>query len=89
MRLGADNHLFKNHELIQEVNTLAGKEFPDGLLSFEALRVIGGAQLGRLVLQELWQRVVLQKESDQTSSENSYIYLFTPQFLQTVQILSL
>lgn len=53
MRLGADNHLFKNHELIQEVNTLAGKEFPDGLLSFEALGVIGGAQLGRLVLQEL------------------------------------
>lgn len=53
VRLGADNHLFKNHELIQEVNTLAGKEFPDGLLSFEALRVSGGAQLGGLVLQEL------------------------------------
>lgn len=52
-------YLFENHDLIQEVNTLAGEEFPDGLLSFEALRVRGGTHLGRLVLQELCQRVVL------------------------------
>lgn len=59
--LCSDKYLFENHELIQEVNTLACKEFPDGLLPLEALRVSGGAHLGRLVLQELQQRVVLHK----------------------------
>lgn len=45
--------------MIHEVNTLAGEELPDGLLSLEALRVRGSTDLGRLVLQELSQRVVL------------------------------
>lgn len=80
LRLCTDNHLFENHELIQEVNTLAGEEFPDGFLSLEALRVSGGAHLGRLVSQELRQRVVLQKRSDQTRGKNwQEIHLFTPQ----------
>lgn len=57
--LWGKSHLFENHELIHEVNTLAGEELPDGLLSLEALRVRGSADLGRLVLQELSQRVVL------------------------------
>lgn len=70
MRLCTDNHLFENHKLIQEVNTLAGEELPDGLLSLEALRVSGGAHLGRLVLQELCQRVVLQKRRHQTGRKN-------------------
>lgn len=60
--LCGQSHLFENHELIQEVNTLAGEEFPDGLLSLEALRVRGGAHLGRLVLQELCQRVILHTD---------------------------
>lgn len=60
MKHCADSHLFENHELIQEVNTLACEEFPDGLFSLEVLRVRGGAHLGRLVPQELCQRVVLQ-----------------------------
>lgn len=70
MRLCTDNHLFENHELIQEVNTLAGEELPDGLLSLEALRVSGGGHLGRLVLQELCQRVALQKRRHQTGRKN-------------------
>lgn len=74
MKLCTDNHLFENHELIQEVNALAGEEFPDGLLSLEALRVTGGAHLGGLVPQELSQRVTLQKRSNQAR-----IHLFTPQ----------
>lgn len=61
-KLCTDSHLFENQELIQEVNTLAGEEFPDGLLSLEALRVRGGAHLGRLVPQELRQRVVLHTD---------------------------
>lgn len=52
-------HLFKDHELVQEVNTFAGEEFPDGLLSLEALWITGGAQLRRLVSQKLGQREVL------------------------------
>lgn len=63
------SHLFENHELIQEVNTLAREEFPDGLLSLEALRVRGGAHLGRLVPQELCHRVVLQKRQQQRSDQ--------------------
>lgn len=51
--LCGQSHLFENHELIQEVNTLASEEFPDSLLSLEALRVRGGVHLGRLVPQEL------------------------------------
>lgn len=58
----ADSHLFEDHELIQEVNTLAGEELPDGLLSLEALRVRGGAHLGGLVPQELRQREVLHAD---------------------------
>ncbi len=68
MRLCADSHLFENHELIQEVNTLAGEEFPDGLLSLEALRVRGGVHLGRLVPQELRQRVVLHTDGKKDKS---------------------
>lgn len=68
MRLCRDSHLFENHELIQEVNTLAGEEFPDGLLSLEALRVRGGAHLGRLVPQELRQRVVLHTDDKKDKS---------------------
>lgn len=60
------SHLLENHELIQEVNTLAGEEFPNGLLSLEALRVRVGAHLGGLVLQEIRQRVVLQAEGEIT-----------------------
>ena len=59
-----DSHLFQNQELIQEVNTLAGEEFQDGLLSFEALRVRGRAHLGGMVLQELCQRVFLRTQGE-------------------------
>lgn len=55
-------HLFENHELIQEVNALAGEEFPDGLLSLEAPRVGVSAHLGGLVAQEIGQRVVLHTD---------------------------
>ncbi len=66
--LGLVTRLFKNHELIEEVKTFAGEEFPDGLLCLEASRVRGGAQLGGLVPQELCQRVVLHGDvrRDQT-----------------------
>lgn len=57
-----DGYLFEHHELIQEVNTLAGEEFPDGLLSLVKLRVRGGAHLGGLVAQELRQAEVLHGE---------------------------
>lgn len=53
MRLPGDNHLFEDHELIQEVDALAGEELPDGLLSPHGARVCGSAQLDRLVLQEV------------------------------------
>lgn len=54
MRLPADNHLFEDHELIQEVDALAGEELPDGLLSPQRAGVRGGgAELDRLVLQEV------------------------------------
>lgn len=65
--LCGENHLFENHELIQEVNTLAGEQLPDGLLSFKAQRVRGGAPLGRLVLQELCYGVVLRKKYQKTA----------------------
>lgn len=55
------SHLFENHELIQEVNTLAGEKFPDGLLFFTALKVRGHAHRAGLVLQELGQREVLRR----------------------------
>lgn len=60
-----DNHLFENHELIQEVNALAGEEFPDGLVSLSTLRVRGHAHL--LILEELSQREVLHKQTEQPS----------------------
>lgn len=56
------SHLFQNHQLIQEVKTFAGEEFPDGLLPLEALRVVAGARLGSLPLQELRQRAALHKK---------------------------
>lgn len=59
-RLRADNHLFEDHELIQEVDALAGEEFPDSLLPLHSARVCGGAELDRLVLQEIGQRKILQ-----------------------------
>lgn len=62
MRLPGDNHLFEDHELIQEVDALAGEELPDGLLSPQSARVRGGAELDRLVLQEVWQRKILQRK---------------------------
>lgn len=53
MRLSGDNHLFEDHELIQEVDALAGEELPDGLLPPHGARVCGGTELDRLVLQEV------------------------------------
>lgn len=53
MRLPGDNYLFEDHELIQEVDALAGEEFPDGLLPLDAARVSVGADLDRLVPQEV------------------------------------
>lgn len=53
------NHLFENHELIQEVNTFASEKFPNGPLSLETLRIRVGAHLGALVLEEVCQREVL------------------------------
>lgn len=60
LKLPGDDHLFEDHELIQEVDALAGEELPDGLLSPECARVGGGAELERLVLQEVGQREILQ-----------------------------
>lgn len=91
--MGLVTHLFENHELIQEVNTLAGEEFPDGLLCLEAPRVRGGAHLGwvtvRLVPQELCQRVILhiggreeeirQEKSRKIKKLRQMRHLFTPQ----------
>lgn len=71
LRLCMYSHLFENHELIQEINTLAGKQLPDGLLLLEAMRVRGGAELGGLVLQELRQRVVLHAETE-TETERCF-----------------
>lgn len=68
-------HLFENHELVQEVDALAGEEFPDGLLSLEALRVRGGAHLGRLVPQELRQRVVLHTEEKTIKKDTKREYV--------------
>lgn len=69
----ADNYLFENHELVQEVNTLAGEEFPDGLQSLETLGVSGGTDLGGLVSQEVRQRKILQK---QKTKKNIHIHIY-------------
>lgn len=61
--LNGQGHLFENHELIQEVNALAGEEFPDGLLSLSTLRVRGNAHLRGLILEELSQRKVLHRQT--------------------------
>lgn len=66
-----DGYLFEHHELIQEVNTLAGEEFPDGLLSLVKLRVRGGAHLGGLVAQELRQAEVLHGEKTKKKKKSS------------------
>lgn len=53
--LNGQSHLFENNEPIQEVNALAGEEFPDGLLSLSTLRVRGNTHLRELILEELSQ----------------------------------
>lgn len=62
------SHLFENHDLIQEVNTLASEEFPNGLLSLESLRVRVGAHLGGLIPEEVCQRVVLWADGEKDKS---------------------
>lgn len=80
-----DTHLFEHHELIQEVDTLTGEEFPDGFLSLKALRVRAGVYLGRLVPQELCQSEVLhterrkdaqKKKNYQEGTKNKEMYSF-------------
>lgn len=73
------SHLFENHELIQEVNALAGEEFPDGLLSLSTLRITGHAHL--LILEELGQTEVLHRRTKQPSRNPQRSCSFHPKFL--------
>lgn len=58
------SHLFENHKLIQEVDTLTGEELPDGFMALKALRRRGGTHLEGLVPQELGHRVFLKKKEN-------------------------
>lgn len=67
-------HLFENHDLIEEVNTLAGEELPDGLLPLEARRLRGGGHLERPTPQELHQRAVLSRDGGEKRLGDVYLH---------------